>query len=188
MGDQVIRNIILEGIDRVGKSTLARELARMIEADVHKMRVPRSLGQSMEFYGDHFAHLMNDERVNIWDRGHISELVYSTLYQPDRATSSWHHALRMTSRVIPDCCIVYLYPGNMELLEPDERPEANRYSEMNKYDRELSDVEDYWPVHRICTHHEADVSRFFPYKGTSWQWRTYMDLIVDVLERTGPLY
>jgi hypothetical protein len=121
----------------------------------HKMRVPRTIAESAMYYGDHFMYLSLDTPT-MWDRGHVSELVYSTLYAPQRASMAWHSALRHMPVYHPDVALIYLYPLSTDLMLRDEdRPGADRRTELYAYDLELDSVPE-WSVARVPVHEWRD--------------------------------
>jgi len=173
-----MRHLVFEGLDRSGKSTLLAAVAKAIGATVNKMRVPKTLGQSIEFYDDHFRHLAEDEHPVVWDRGHLSELVYAPLYRPSETNSWWVRELRRRAAAIERVGLVYVYPGWYGLMLEDERPGANRMAEAAGYARELEHVT--WPTVRVCTHRQDA-------EGV-WHWRPVEEMVDEVLDGLMPQY
>jgi adenylate kinase family enzyme len=68
------QNIMIEGIDGAGKSTLVKEIANRFNLDI------RVLGhQSGDQFGRYLAEYAS-HRHTVFERGHISEAVYSKLF------------------------------------------------------------------------------------------------------------
>lgn len=166
-----MRHYVVEGLDRVGKSSFIVELARQTGMGVTKMRVPKTLAESKLWYAEHFVSLMNGEPT-IWDRGHISELVYAPLYRPAVTSQSWTEALRQwMPALVDDVAVIYVYPGDTALMKKDERPEADKLAEIRGFTRELEACP--WPVYRVCSH-ELVVDE-------AWGWRSKADMVTEVL-------
>lgn len=167
-----MKHLIVEGIDRVGKSTLIAALAAELGAKVVKMRVPKTLAESKAFYWDYFFQLADSDEPMVWDRGHISELVYAPLYRPAMVDAAWTRTLRYALPTMAlEATVVYVHPGDTSLMKRDEdRPNANRDAELAAFERELR-----WcplDVHRVCSHELVD---------GAWRWRNLEDRVSQVL-------
>lgn len=167
-------NVIFEGVDRVGKSTLIKSLAARYGAEVNKMRVPTNEQESREFYLEHFAALAKPAKHPVfWDRGHVSELVYAPLYRS--LSVGWSRTIQDLARHTPNTYFVYVRPLSVKLLEPDERPGANIRKELAGYRTQIKKVP--WPVLSISTHHDRA------------RWRGLSELVEEVflwlLEKEG---
>lgn len=164
------KHYVVEGLDRVGKSSFIKALWLATAAQVVKMRVPKTLTDSKLFYAEHFVSLMNGEPT-IWDRGHLSELVYAPLYRPTVTSASWTEALRRwIPRLVDNTTLIYVYPGDTALMKKDERPEADKLAEIRGFTKELEACP--WPVYRVCSHEEV---------AGEWRWRAKDDMVAEIL-------
>lgn len=76
--------IVLEGCDRVGKTTLANELSRNFNAEIHHFSKPK--GDPYKEYG-FFINGLDPEKNYVLDRFHVGELVYGEIYRGKPALS-----------------------------------------------------------------------------------------------------
>ena len=165
------RHLVFEGLDRVGKSTLLAATAAAMGVEPVKMRVPKTFEQSREFYTDHFRQLMQSDVPMVWDRGHLSELVYAPIYRPGCVMDWWTKALRSIPMLVDNVTLVYVYAGTTSLmLEDVDRPNKDMAAEVAGFERELGLCE--WPVHRICSHE---------YDG-GWKWRPVEERVDELME------
>ena len=171
----MMKHIVFEGLDRVGKSTLLAAVAKSMGAEVTKMRVPKTMEQSREFYSDHFKSLLSSWEPMVWDRGHLSELVYAPLYRPQMTADWWTKVLRSMPELVPMVTVVYVYPGDTSLMKKEEdRPCADQSAERAAFDRELGLCR--WPVVRVCSHELVD---------GVWRWRDLEERVDEVLTAVG---
>jgi hypothetical protein len=175
------RHLVFEGCDRTGKSSVIRALQHVVSpVKVSKMRVPRTKAESAEFYFDHFRQLGRAGHCTIWDRGHVSELVYGHLYK-EYPTGRYFDLLRNApfhlETVLP-VTIVYCYPLSYDLMEPDEREGANLAAELVRYDQELRFIEmampKRWTVYRLCTHE---------WTSPGCRWRSTESMVHELVAR-----
>jgi len=69
--------VLIEGVDRTGKSTLAAELQRLTDADVHHFSAPVPGNNALQEYVEPFLdYRPGTDRHVVLDRGHIGELVW----------------------------------------------------------------------------------------------------------------
>lgn len=157
-------NIIIEGCDRVGKSTLIAALECYTKV---KLTAPVSRANTYYKYLTFFNRIngwtKQPERPYVFDRGHLSELVYGKLYRvndyADGILSRWigskeaeviaevhnHFTVRPT-------IIIYIEPINESIMLDDERPNSNRDNELAMYERILAKTK--LPVLRMTTQTE----------------------------------
>lgn len=131
-------HIIVEGIDRCGKSSVIREMQRLLpHYEVKKPTAPSNELQALRIYSEFFLALSWQGNV-IWDRGHISEMVYSSMYRDYSITNqllSWENSAMRSN---PFITVVYYFPIWQTLLSDDEaRPNADRLAELHTYGRML---------------------------------------------------
>jgi PAS domain-containing protein len=100
----VIRNILIEGIDRAGKSTLAKELKNRLAWDARFLG--HREGEQYTRYLHEYAAL---ERTVI-ERGHISEAVYSRLFARDDPFTATTEAV-LDGVIATTMLIVYADPS-----------------------------------------------------------------------------
>ncbi len=180
----LIPNIICEGVDRVGKSTLVKALSEKHLAI--KLTAPTSIENTYYKYLTFFLRLNSSIPVAkpyIYDRGHISEMIYGPLYRPNNYRSAnlliwlrkWERHTVQNAELYPDfrqTVIVYLYPLNTNLMLKDERPNANLSIELDKYRIILSNCR--MPVIKIATQ-------------TQTEWRNIEDIIDELNSKLGDL-
>lgn len=155
------QNLVFEGIDRVGKSTLIKELQGYHHI---KMIAPSTIYRTFYEYLIYFCKINGTikqlDKPICFDRGHLSELVYGRLYRPayytDGILIDW--IMKMEARLVQaiathisirPTCVVYVEPSNFVLMLNDERPNANRLTELAVYEQVLKKTK--LPVVRITT-------------------------------------
>lgn len=69
---KTVKHIIIEGVDKTGKTTLANELSRIFGMPIKKFSAPKD-GRAFESYADF---LLNEKTPHIIDRCYMSELAY----------------------------------------------------------------------------------------------------------------
>lgn len=113
--------IIVEGIDRVGKSTLCEMLQangyKLLDAKIHtskhtvtncmydKLQEERTVAQAQLL-----ALLDKSEKIVI-DRFHLSQIVYGCI---DRGRDTRYHMLSLEELLIHNSLLVYIQPTNLE--------------------------------------------------------------------------
>lgn len=177
-------NLIIEGVDRIGKSTLVKALSEKHLAI--KLTAPTSIENTYYKYLTFFLRLNGSIPVAkpyIYDRGHISEIVYGPLYRPNNYRSTnlliwlrkWEKHTVANAELYPDfrpTVIVYLYPTNKDLMLKDERPNANLRVELDRYRIALTNSS--MPVMKLCTQTQTD-------------WRTTENIIDELNCKLGAL-
>lgn len=137
-----MKSILIEGISRVGKSTIIRELSNRINLPVHKYQNPKSRKEVIELFSTYLMVLKN--KTAIWDRGHISELVYGPLYRPNNYLDQVLFKLLFAiDRKLAQgnlAVIVYLWPLDRNLLDFTGREvyQSNVSRDLNRYLEVLS--------------------------------------------------
>lgn len=108
------RNILVEGIDRAGKSSLVKELKNRLSWDT------RFLGHQNCNQYKRYLHEYARMEHSVLERGHISEAVYSQIFKrPD--PFSFSELVVLDGVLNADFIIVY--------ADPDVEQVAHRYSE-----------------------------------------------------------
>lgn len=162
--------LVVEGIDRAGKSSFIQYIGEQLGWPITKMRVPKSPRDAVLFYKQYWDQLRDYPHSLVYDRGHISEAVYAPLYRPTSCNHFWPNAVYADELLVEDVFIVYVYPNakHHDLLLPDERPNANRDAELMAFDvrLEMSSL----PVIPICSH-----SKYGPF------WRTHADMFQELM-------
>lgn len=100
------RNILLEGTDRGGKSTLAQRLSEDLGLDVIKLR--HQPGAQFERYLGYYQHANRA----VFDRGHISEELYGPIY--GRPPSFSAEERRKLDHLVNKTCLVIFCLPNLE--------------------------------------------------------------------------
>jgi hypothetical protein len=175
-------NIILEGVDRVGKTTLAKSLEETHE--YYKMVPPTSINETFYRYILYFMRIdsyMQPVKPTIYDRGHITEQAYGRLYRPldyeDGVLDHWLNWKEVTiiknqrrfAHMRPTV-VVYIEPGNLNLMEPDERVNGNVKQELAMYERILQRT--HLPVYRVKTQ-------------TAFGWKSTKEVVDEIKELTA---
>ena len=102
-----MRNIIIEGTDGVGKTTLAKNLA-----SAYGYNYFHSSSKTPNDYQYHFSLLDSDDKV-VLDRFHIGELIYPILF--DRDSKLTVESATMLSRM-DDTLTIILYSSSDEFI------------------------------------------------------------------------
>lgn len=169
-------NLIVEGIDRIGKTKLIEALEGY---NKQKLTPPVSFTSSIYTYMSYFQTLSSNRNVPIiFDRGHISEMVYGKLYRPndfvDGVLLRWFKSMEAClSAVIEEnatifpTTIVYIDPVNLNIMEKDERVNGNVINELAMYEMVLARTK--LPVVRIATQ-------------TKRGWRNVDDVVIELKE------
>lgn len=127
-------HLIVEGIDRCGKSSSIEAMRKLLPGyTVFKPRPPKSHDEARHLYSEFFQMLAEPGNV-IYDRGHMSELVYARLYR-DYDPISW--VLDLEAEVVkqnPFIKLIYFFPIWGNLLKDDDRPGADRTAELYLYE------------------------------------------------------
>jgi hypothetical protein len=145
-------HILVEGCDRIGKTTTIAAMRELLpEYEVRKPRAPKTEGEARSIYADFFQALSEPGNI-IWDRSHISELVYANLYRDYNPLSWIMYLEKFAIGQNPFIKIIYYYPVWGNLLGEDERPGADRVAELNMYDRALNHFT-FLDVTRQSVHH-----------------------------------
>ena len=174
-------NLIFEGIDRIGKTTIIDALDDGTYSRI-KMNAPDSLSKTYYEYLKYFDKL-SQRRVRdlIYDRGHLSEWVYGSLYR-----RTWHNAdnkllpkwIRNMERHLIRCqndyhvgptIIVYVEPYRFDIMQEDDRPNANRHREVAAYEHALYHLTEL-PIVRIRTQDDSG-------------WRPIDEIVLDLKEK-----
>lgn len=156
----MLANLIIEGVDRVGKSTL---VAALTEYECVKLLAPTSRSNTFYQYLTFFTKINGwipeSTRPYVFDRGHISELVYGSLYRPldyeDQILDHWIASMEaqvvLNARKFPirPTVIVYVEPVNEAIMLEDERENSDRAKELKTYEQMLE--RSHLPIVRITT-------------------------------------
>lgn len=164
--------LLFEGIDRCGKSSLISAFRNKHNAyKLHKMRVPKTLGQAAMWYEELFWEIANNRDSLIYDRSHLSEAVYAPLYRDythhNWPSTLWHMERNCIQVKEYPIIVVYVYPQWLSLLKKDDRPNADVLKELDMYNLALNETR--LPVIRI-TKHESH----------TWDWRKEEDVLAEL--------
>lgn len=77
--------IILEGIDKSGKSTLARYLSKELNIPIYKFSQPKE-----DPYNEYYQFLIKTNKSHILDRFYLGELVYGPVFRGKSGLNSSH--------------------------------------------------------------------------------------------------
>lgn len=155
-------HLIFEGVDRVGKTTL---IAALNNYKRFKMTAPITPSETYLNYLSFFLKI-NGWTKNVgprcFDRGHISELVYGSLYRPknyeDGVLNHWIAFMELEAIISSRrygtraTTIVYIEPCAKHLMLEDERPNSNRSLELETYEYMLKRSK--FPIIRLKTQTE----------------------------------
>lgn len=134
-------HIIVEGIDRCGKSSTIREMMRLLPGyELRKLAPPTTRASAIITYTRFFNELTDGGNV-IWDRGHISEAVYAGLYRDYSIVDMLFRYEREALKQNPFIKLLYFFPVYGTLLSDDSRPGADRVAELFTYDNMLVNSE-----------------------------------------------
>lgn len=115
------RPVIIEGVDNVGKTRLAKALNRPTTVHLTK---PSGFMGAFIMYSDYFDAVSGVQSPTVWDRGHLSEVVYGGLYR-DGGDYGWLWG--MEARTIADhAVLVLLDPVDVTALPYDGEHRATR--------------------------------------------------------------
>lgn len=164
--------LLFEGIDRCGKSSLISAFRNKHNAyKLHKMRVPKTLGQAAMWYEELFWEIANNRDSLIYDRSHLSEAVYAPLYRDythhNWPSTIWHMERNCIQVKEYPIIIVYVYPVWFSLLKPDDRPGADAIKELDAYDEALAQTK--LPVIKLTKHHI-----------NGYSWRNETDVVTEL--------
>lgn len=156
-------NIIFEGMPRVGKTTALAKFSNMLGIKIKKYSNPKTKNETYNLFLNYFLELgRNENEIQCWDRGHLSELVYGPLYRPanyldpflpnfilacDKALwRGFEYAGKLKT------IIVYFYPLSQHILnyEGREQYKDNFAEQAILYENALRNTN--LNVIRICTH------------------------------------
>lgn len=136
-------NLIIEGLDRSGKSTLARVLTERLQAKFEHAVPHATRAESIAYYAQWADRLfMNTKQHGIWDRGHISELVYAPIYRADQCDDIWpNRVYHMVEDSVPWYCLptfIVWVRAHAEYMNRDfARVNKNLEQEQNRYLRAM---------------------------------------------------
>lgn len=119
--------ILVEGPNRVGKSTFINEFVKLFPRYASRRCDPISkynakFHEINRFWSDWFEELATSETPTIWDRSHISELVYTPRFRPHLLQGTYPYRLADTANTLPTKQIVIVahirarYP---DIMRPD---------------------------------------------------------------------
>lgn len=169
-------NIIVEGPGRSGKTSLinylmARDLTNWT---YYKFAPPTSKADGIEKFSAYANILMNTDTPVIFDRGHISELVYAPLFR-DYADVDYRNWLEdvdtLLSKSTPlPTVILYVYPMWQTLIKPGGRLTDDLVRVPLAFNKELGYTD--MRVIRVSKH-------------CAWapQWRDRDEVVEDVLDK-----
>lgn len=165
--------LIFEGVDRCGKSSLIEGWRKQFHHyKLEKMRVPCALSEAVMWYEEYFDDLCGVFGSKVWDRGHLSEVVYAQLYK-NYCHFNWPSTIWMMEEArirTQPTFIVYVYPVWYQLLGLDERPNANLQRELSAYDVALGATS--LPVIDITKHCTDRVA-----------WREQSDVLIELRDK-----
>lgn len=188
-------NIIFEGVDRCGKSTTVQALVRELQREgyqnqVRKYKPPVTVEETWHTFRAYFNSLIDLASPDwlIWDRGHVSEMVYGPLYRGSNYTGSsgeylsrwlqhWDRVAYGETYDGRQSVIVYLYPLDLSLLLPDtERgPEGvGVNAELAQFEVMLKQTR--LPVIRVSSH-------YYDERLMKWQWKRSKAIVTSILEK-----
>lgn len=107
------RKVIVEGVDKVGKSTMVGNLARTMDFKNARLSHFDKPGENYRFYANYWQHISSDYD-EIMDRSFISELVYGKVFRGN-ARLSFDEIVRLADKMIKTKTIVFvIIPQNEE--------------------------------------------------------------------------
>lgn len=179
----IIPNIILEGIGRIGKTTLAEALINE-GYEYFKLEPPTSKANTFYKYVLYFMKINGFSKFRenpfVFDRGHITEQVYGRLYSPfnyeDGVLDHWLNwmeaevVVNLTKQVeMRPTVIVYIEPKNLQIMEPDGRKgKLDIKIELDMYERILKRT--HLPIIRVSTQ-------------TDFGWKQTAEVINEIKEQ-----
>lgn len=148
-------NIITEGVSRCGKSTVIAELANRLGFQIKKYENPKSKRETAELFAAYLMDLKENENA-IYDRGHLSELVYGPLYRPRNYLGSdfLPRLLYGIDRILAKrghTLVIYFWPLSQTIMnyEGREQYKPNFRTELTMYDGVMSRTK--LPVIKMAT-------------------------------------
>lgn len=144
--------LLVEGLDRVGKTTLINEWCKRHPEYLRRRAMKHDgLANSFDYYFTWMEVLHKYDGNVIWDRAHISEGVYTSIYRPQNCNEIWpdklyewdsYHAYQSQP------VIIYVPVTNRSIMLPDdEHPNKDMNTEIATFERILSKT--YLPVIRL---------------------------------------
>jgi len=144
--------IIIEGFDNTGKTTLAKELQRVLHFDYLHSPGPMDKGKQMM---DWALREMAADRYAIYDRlSIISDPVYAPIVRKERSayeTTQRGQAIRELLRVSPHL-IIYCRPANAKIIRFGNREQMigvidHAYELLDRYDRHINQmIKENWNI------------------------------------------
>lgn len=169
-------NIIVEGPGRSGKTRLITALMARGNGNwtYEKFAPPVSREEGVEKFGLYADVLINTHTPIIYDRGHISEMVYAPLFR-DYVTPQYRKWLEyvdttISTKALLPTVVLYVYPMWQSLIKPGGRPTDDLIRVPLAFNKELGYTD--MKVIRVSKH-------------CSWapQWREEDEVIEDVLDK-----
>lgn len=121
----MIRNIIIEGIDRIGKDTLISLLNNKLGYQIVHSTKPKSLEafkydleKYQENYFSKWFSIMETHSGFIFNRFHLGEYVYSTLYR-DYIPGSYLYKYESREKIKNDTLLILLYTDDFSIIKDD---------------------------------------------------------------------
>lgn len=170
-------NLIFEGVGKVGKTTLINALCNYLGSNVvrYKMPVPQDEQEGYRQY-DLYANMLvsNRNATVIYDRGHISEMVYAPAYR-QYYSDKYHEFLHdidgdIASYSNVPSYIVYVFPRWQSVMTPGNRPTDDLIAVPRLYAEALYHTR--CNVIRISTHNQ-----YAPF------WRGENELVTELLKK-----
>lgn len=124
-------NLVVEGMGRVGKTTLIKSLEHHLRINGHAVRTdampaPKTAALGYRQWSLYLNNLArNTSDVVIYDRGHLSEMVYAPVYR-NYYNDAYHQYLVGVDNDIRTSCsvptyVIYMYPQWQSIMKPGNR-------------------------------------------------------------------
>ncbi|HSX41389.1 MAG TPA: hypothetical protein VLF21_02025 [Candidatus Saccharimonadales bacterium] len=151
----MIKNILIEGIDGGGKSTLAKELKNRLGWD-HKALGHRG-GDQFDRYLSEYAQCSQ----TVIERGHISEVVYSQIFGRTQPFTPLQQTI-LNSIICEQMIIIYAAP-NLELAKSrlHDRPGVHQVVNVAQLEKMIGYFDEF--IAKL-----PSSSRIATYRGQNW--------------------
>lgn len=107
-----MNNIILEGCDGTGKTSIAGIISRLIDNryTVIHLDAPKNFEDGKKLYVNMLAELWNKDNL-IYDRGHISEIIYAPIFR-----DYYPYYMQAFESLLPSNTILVILTANTDKL------------------------------------------------------------------------
>ena len=168
----MIRNIIIEGPNNVGKTTL---INRLLALDTFEDWTTEHLDGTYPNTKDFYDTILSNSNNTIFDRCHIGELIYPKLYNREQKLT-YEEALEL-SKKHSDVLLIFLDADISFICEACEY----KNEEFNTYDV-MFEKQSFWETYNTFKTKISNCLYFKNTKNNEWEYQAFIDEIVERIQ------